>query len=217
VKRITAVAIACAFAGAACSDKAQDTNTSVATTTETTIDATGTASTSQAGDAGAAASPGAAGLPGGAALPGTGTDGVRFDPSTIARGQRFTELLAEEATLQQAAALPGKPYLGRVRFSGTVDLTGKLVANTSSAGKDTARTAPCFVPDAKSTAKLPRMLGDDKPVTICFYNVDANQMLGQLAPPDPASIRISGYVISYARGVERNTAALLFVAEPRAK
>jgi hypothetical protein len=135
--------------------------------------------------------------------PDAGADGVRFDPDNLVTGQRLGDVTVANATLMQATALPNKPYAGRVRFSGTLDLTGRLVANAD------ASHAPCFEPDAASVTRLPRMRGDTRPVRVCFQpEQPAAEMIGSMAPPASVSITVSDYVSSYSYMGVSNTAAL---------
>lgn len=195
--RMMALVLGCALVAGACDSGSK------------TADKAGGDSISAAAATGGA---GAEGVQAGAAagadsanLPGSGTSGLRFDPATVSPGRRVGDFLVAEAALIQATALPGKPYTGRVRFSGSLELTGKLVANPNP-----ERHAPCFEADAASAARLPRMMGDTRRAIICFQNDDrARELTGSMQPPAPATVNIREFVSSYSYTDEVNSAFLI--------
>jgi hypothetical protein len=190
--RIKTAVIVCALVVSACDSGSKTSQTAGADS------ASGTGAPAAA--APATDSTGAAVTPAGA-----GTDGARFDPASVSPGRRVGDFMVVEAQLEQAAALPGKPYTGRVRFSGAIELTGKLVANPNP-----DRKTPCFEADAASAARLPRMMGDTRRAIICFQNNSrAEELTGSMQPPAPATVNIREFVSSYSFTDEVNSAFLV--------
>jgi hypothetical protein len=138
--------------------------------------------------------------------------GLRFDPSKVINGQRIGELTVATGDVQRAVALPDSPYVGRVRFSGELELTGKLMAHP-----DADVHSVCFEPDAQSAARLPRMTTDNRRAWMCFLNdTKAHELKGALEPPFEVRVRITDYTTSYSASDAVNGAALMSL-EPKNK
>ena len=91
--------------------------------------------------------------------------GIRFDPATVAVGQRIGVLTVDSVSV--SPAFNDSVLVGTVRFAGELTLTGSVMAHFDADAQD----APsCFEADAAGAATMPRWSGDERRPWFCFSN-----------------------------------------------
>ena len=104
--------------------------------------------------------------------------------------------------------VPGEAgvWVGEVRFSGTVHLSGARRPHPS----DEELGAVCFFPDSSSASRLPRLRSDERVSWFCFSNPDAAESLA-IHPPSAQQITVDDYTYNYSFSDVFNTARLVSV------
>jgi hypothetical protein len=125
--------------------------------------------------------------------------GIRFDPATLAPGDRVGSLVVE--SLERQRAVDGS-WVGSVRFRGELTLTGRRFPHP-----DPEFAALCFEADPASAATLPRWAGDERRPWLCFEGPPPASVL----PEGPVTVVIDRFAIHRGLSDQVNGARLLRV------
>ena len=128
--------------------------------------------------------------------------GLRFDPDSIAIGQRFGPLTVSRLSISKAY---DSTRVGSAWFSGEIDLSGRVMRHP-----DSDVDQLCFEADSLSAARMPRWLDDARRPWFCFRDGKAaGRALGSVPSDSLARIVVDSFVIHRGMSDEVNTARLL--------
>jgi hypothetical protein len=139
------------------------------------------------------------------AVANTQRPGIRFDPATIAVGQRIGTLTVDSVSV--TPAFNDTVLVGTVRFAGELTLTGSVMAHFDAE----AQEAPgCFEADPTGAATMPRWAGDERRPWFCFSNgAEALRLLGGAREGEVLTVSIREFTIHRGFSDQVNAAELV--------
>lgn len=128
--------------------------------------------------------------------------GLRFDPSTVRRGDSVGALVMD--SVHARPTIVDSTYVGMARFRGLIELSGRTIPHFDS---DLRHESVCFEADSASAARLPRWLHDERRSWFCFANPhDAARALGPPGTEADARVIIEDFMIHRGLSDEVNNA-----------
>ena len=140
-----------------------------------------------------------------AVTPDTTRPGIRFNPATVAVGQRIGTLTVDSVSV--TPAVNDSVLVGTIRFAGELTLTGSVMAHFDADAQDAPN---CFEADAAGAATMPRWAGDERRPWFCFSNdAEATRLLAGAGVGEVLTVTIKEFTIHRGFSDQVNAAVLV--------